>query len=1447
MAKRMADSSRYAQTMPIKRDTSRRARVGAALLCASLRPRRALSPRRRATPSAPPPRYDGIAADGARRLLQHRPSRLVPGDTDTERDVYERSYDETLGEYVTREVSIGPAGGNDACRRSTTASPATATRSSSRPESRWSRPTKTAAKTSTCATWQPTRRRSSRRATRSCSHRRLRQRRRRRRASSPVASSPSGDEVFFVSDRKAAPATTTTARLDVYVRDLGGAKRPRSSPQATRPAPGRSCGNGAPAAVFEARLRRRRQAFFTSTEALAGGDDRRTPRHLRARPGRAARRSSSRLRDRARLLPGGPELRPRPSAAPPSDGSHVFFESNEQISAADDDSSQDVYDWSGSGAAAPASRPARAAATGLPTRPSPAASADGGAVFFETSERLDPAADDRFGSRTSTSAPGGVDRRWSRPGPEGGNGPAARALRVGLADGSSAAAIFSTDRSADRADTDTARDVYAALRRRRRRWSRPGPRPAATVPLDASFAGASDDGSHVFFVTARSSGSAKTQTRSADIYLRVGGETTLVSTGPDGRQRRILGSDLATASPSDGSHGLLRHPRSGSPPKTTSDAEDRRLRWTRRRARRRRCSSRCGIDAELALGPPPPVAGRRPIPLARATSTDTVDPRPGRTGAAIKLYATLGLLRRTGRHRAPRQQLAGPGIAGHGGRRLDDDASAPRRNWQGVVSPCSSGVSYTQATPAPPPPPPPGEDGRWTTGGGAGSGAGTGAGAGGRRAATAPTDRLRLRHPADADHLRARLQDAEAQVVFRFTDATGQPGTQLLLQGRPPALEGVRLADDSCEAAEPRPPRLPGQGGQRGRRLGGRAGQAHLQGGASDGGACAGGSRTPARGGLHPGRAARRLGDGRRSWSARSARWCQRGEDPAADQQEGAGHLDRALGAGADDARDPQRRRGRQSDRLLGLLPDLRPPQHLRRQRAAGEHARRRSNARSPTPARRPPARGSRPPRASTRARARTIFSGIDSSQRLQLRRPSADREADLHRQSPCTCPNPSGAGGADRLRRRQPAQRDPRPTDERRGCDEREAGFTIIEVLVAVADPGDRGAGDLRRAQRGDQQHRSGRRRRQVALDLAQQELEALHSLTNEELAVTTTPPHSSDALDPDYRVTAAAPSPLSREPLGAYRKLVVNGGAIEGDRTKSSKAASSARSEPFESGDVSGTIYRYVVWRNDDSLPARPAPASQDYKQIVVAVKLDTPGNQAGERGYVEVQSDFVDPDRQRRKRPGAGRRRQRRHRAAVLPLRHALRGERRQPNAQEITGDHLLHNTLGTCASGLQTGDHAGRAGRAAARRPARPGARRPERSPALYDYSDDTYLEPTPTPTRACRSAATTPAAATTTRPEPTNPESQVHRWVTDPMASDFKMTGKVTLEFYTRTLNDALYTGDALRLPLQTQRSRLAAGSDRHAADRTKRRHRLLDLHAGGKRLLAAKLRGPRCG
>src|SRR4051795_11407371 len=61
---------------------------------------------------AAPAFYDGISEDGEVAVFSTS-EQMVPGDTDQEPDVYVRAFDGTLGELVTREVSIGPRGGND--------------------------------------------------------------------------------------------------------------------------------------------------------------------------------------------------------------------------------------------------------------------------------------------------------------------------------------------------------------------------------------------------------------------------------------------------------------------------------------------------------------------------------------------------------------------------------------------------------------------------------------------------------------------------------------------------------------------------------------------------------------------------------------------------------------------------------------------------------------------------------------------------------------------------------------------------------------------------------------------------------------------------------------------------------------------------------------------------------------------------------------------------------------------------------------------------------------------------------------------------------------------------------------------------------------------------------------------------------------------------------------
>ena len=177
------------------------------------------------------------------------------------------------------------------------------------------------------------------------------------------------------------------------------------------------------------------------------------------------------------------------------------------------------------------------------------------------------------------------------------------------------------------------------------------------------------------------------------------------------------------------------------------------------------------------------------------------------------------------------------------------------------------------------------------------------------------------------------------------------------------------------------------------------------------------------------------------------------------------------------------------------------------------------------------------------------------------------------------------------------------------------------------------------------------------------------------------------------------------------------------------------------------------------------------------------------------------------------------------------------------EEITGDHLLHNTLGTCASGPQTGaDPSGPPTRCCSAPRPTPAPRR--KQPAALRLRQRLAIwSRRPTPTRACRSCRDDTSGC--------NYEPDRHRHTPSarctagsPIRSptDFEMNGKVTLEFYTRTLNDALYHGTLCVYLFDRHETGSAEEPPRRlAADKQRRRRRLLGLHAGGKRILAAKL------
>jgi|GEM_PF-535611 len=396
------------------------------------------------------------------------------------------------------------------------------------------------------------------------------------------------------------------------------------------------------------------------------------------------------------------------------------------------------------------------------------------------------------------------------------------------------------------------------------------------------------------------------------------------------------------------------------------------------------------------------------------------------------------------------------------------------------------------------------------------------------------------------------------------------------------------------------------------------------------------------------------------------------------------------------------------------------------------------------------------------------------------------------------------------------------------------EGGLTLVEVLVAAVVLALAAAatfGVLAAATRNAQRAQA----TQVALDKAQEEIEKLHSLSYSELALKRAPEYNSAPLNPNHRVLGAKFA-TKREPLGEYARMVVDGGELYGGGTvKGSVLPGPVR---FQDGNVSGRLYRYVVWRNDPSCPEGGSsgedfcPGEQDYKQIIVAAQLDTPANETRERNYVEVQSNVANPSALALRstqgaQPGGGggsglgaaqEKKEREEEEAKERQKEVEEGTTRglgsgnavtaqqfflsdtpcaasgETTRQTITGDHLLHNTLGTCASGPQTGSSKLGAPDALVLGAPPDPAPEDESDPLLYDYSSDSYLEPTPDTDKGVQILHDDTAGCHYVPKSSVHPEAKVHRWVTDPMPRNFVMSATVSLEFYSRTLNEASYPG-----------------------------------------------------
>ncbi len=716
--------------------------------------------------AAAPASYKGISPDGGIVFFETE-DRLVPGDTDSKRDIYERSFDPTVGEggtFVTRQVSTGPTGGNDAYN----------------------------------AIFEE--------------------------------AGAEGERAFLSTDESLVGADVDHAS-DVYARDLTTGATVLVSVAAAS-CNGGPCGNGEVGSTFLGSTLDGDVAFFASGERLAGGDED-AAFDVYARD--LTDDTTTLVSEAAPGCVGACGDGPAPSTfeVVSDDGTTAYFTTTESLSSADGDAFQDVYRRDLVGGATSLVSTAGTCPAGLEcdavfrgTNPSASS------VFFQTTEQLDPADDDEGASDLYAWTGGSIDLISAADAGCGSCGDEGLPATFAGTSADGRTVLFQIGEPLTATDLDGAVDVYKRDRDAATTTliSVPG-----TCPLtlcNAIFRATSADGAKVAFQTTERLDGGDGD-KAVDLYLRdmEAGTTTLVSAAAPGCAGcggddvdakfgtasptlvRILFSTAEALAPGDGDEGVDVYERDLSGTPTTSllsvmgvcplgggQSCDSTFEASSDDASRLVFSTveRLGVDDvdseadlyERADGLTRLVSTGNAVELGPSTpiltATSPASPNPSLepailgqsdSGSAIKIYATSdcsGAPVKTG----TAAQLTGAGI------KLVVAVGSTTTFWatatdgNGDTSACSaSGLKYQQAAPLGSGEPPPVDDGGGgaasegaSGGGGTGSRSGSG---GGRRVGNAqpvvPQTRITF---GPASKTQAR------RPVFRFTDTTGQNGTE---------------------------------------------------------------------------------------------------------------------------------------------------------------------------------------------------------------------------------------------------------------------------------------------------------------------------------------------------------------------------------------------------------------------------------------------------------------------------------------------------------------------------------------------------------------------------------------------------------------------------------------------------------------------------------------------
>jgi hypothetical protein len=207
-----------------------------------------------------------------------------------------------------------------------------------------------------------------------------------------------------------------------------------------------------------------------------------------------------------------------------ADGSHVLFDSSEQLVPGDTDSSVDTYERAGGTTTLVSTGPA--GGNGAFDAYGAGISEDGAHAFIGTQEQL--VAEDTDDQYDLYDRSGGTTTLVTT-GPAGGNGPYFVYSEQSSADG--AHVFFSTNEQLVAADTDSYQDVYERFAGTTTLISI-GPA-GGNGPFEAGLDAVSADGSRVIFGTKEQLTSGDTDSE-GDLYARSAGTTQLLSTGPGG-------------------------------------------------------------------------------------------------------------------------------------------------------------------------------------------------------------------------------------------------------------------------------------------------------------------------------------------------------------------------------------------------------------------------------------------------------------------------------------------------------------------------------------------------------------------------------------------------------------------------------------------------------------------------------------------------------------------------------------------------------------------------------------------------------------------------------------------------------------------------------------------------------------------------------------------------